>query len=267
MEIFNELPPNREQAVDDFLTFIPIYESKMRHRSLRAFLKRNQKRIQGRTCLEAGAGRGLFANEMLKLGAKKVIAVERSAVLHELLSKANANKNLSIVHADITTFKPKETIDVLFHEFYGPLVLDEALPALQKLQFKPGAILPDGGTLWAMPLSDAAIARKDEVYEPNWKKALSGALISDLFSGIPFQPQWKIFDWSVRSKSQTFRFTIPKRCDWIAMCGEITHESKSVLKMWATGNWPIIYTPVAGKEMELKFRYADGYTKVYLRWV
>lgn len=266
MELFNELPIRRTQAVEDFLTFIPIYESAMRHRSLRALLKKHRSLIRGRVCMEAGAGRGLFAAEMLKLGAKKVIALERSAVLHELLSSLHRDKHLQIVKADVTRFKPSEPVDLLFHEFYGPLILDEALPALRQLRFKPATILPDGGRLWAMPLSDAHIRKKDALYTAEWKTALGGAMISDLFTGIPFQPKWEVFHWTVRDRRMRFSFPIPKTCDWIALCGEITHEGASVLRMWRTGNWPVIYTPVMGKTMELSFRYVDGFTEVRLKW-
>ena len=39
MELFNELPDERAQDVEDFLAFIPIYESKRRTRSLMRLLK------------------------------------------------------------------------------------------------------------------------------------------------------------------------------------------------------------------------------------
>ena len=268
MELFNELEAQKEQSVEDFLTFIPIYESKMRAARLKSFLRKEIKNIKGKHCVEAGAGRGIFSEEMLRLGAKSVTAVEQSKTMFEVLKAENKkNRKLNFVHASIETYRPAQKADTLFHEFYGPLVLDETILSLRKLKFRPDTILPDGGTLWAMPLFEKEIVKKDEVYNPSWRKALSGALISDLFTHAAFKPDWKIFDWDVHSRATEFEFTIPARCEWIALCGEITHEKKSVLKLWQTGNWPVIYTPVNGKTFRLSFRYSKGYTRVFFTWV
>lgn len=271
MELFNELPEEREQAVEDFLTFIPIYESKRRFRSLHALLKRNRKWIRGKTCLEAGAGRGLFSKAMADLGAKKVLAVERSATLFEVLQHHLAEVPQAELHAgDIIDFVPKEDVDLLFHEFYGPLVLDETLLVLNELKFAPGMVLPDGGRLWAMPISEAQVLEADEHYDPSWKNALSGALVSELFDGIPFKGKWKVFDWQVGDgeKGQiSYTFELPEEADFIAFCGEITHQGKHVLDMWWTHNWPVIYTPVAGRSFRIEFDFDGRFTEVYFEWL
>lgn len=267
MELFNELKGQREQDVQDFLTFIPIYQSKRRISSLAALLKRHRRQIEGHVVMEAGAGRGIFSKLMAEMGAKEVLAVEQSEVLYELLGGTVENHPTVQCHLeDIREFEPVEPVNLLFHELYGPLVLDETILALRELKFTPGLILPDGGRLWAMPISEADIIAKDPQYEPLWADNLQGALISDLITGIPFVPQWQVFDWNVASDQLAFEFELPEDCDFIALCGEITHQGKCVLNMWWTHNWPVIYTPVAGKRFKLRFRYAGGYTRVYFEW-
>lgn len=272
MELFNHLPENRSQQVEDFLAFIPIYESKRRFKSLRALLNRHHKLIAGKVCMEAGAGRGLFARTMVELGASEVVAVERSASLFAVLKDHLKDlDNVSLVLDDIIGFVPNKNIDLLFHEFYGPLVLDESLMVLNNLRFRPETILPDGGRLWAMPVSEARIREFDPYYESSWKEALSGAMVSDLFDGIPFEPTWQVFDWAVGNPEEkeniVFEFEIPEKTDFLALCGEITHRGKKVLNMWWTHNWPIIYVPVEGKRFRLEFDFDGRFTEIYFEWV
>lgn len=272
MELFNHLAEDQSQQVEDFLAFIPIYESKRRFKSLRALLNRHRKQIAGKVCMEAGAGRGLFAREMAEFGAEEVIAIERSASLFAVLKDHLKDlDNVNLILDDIIGFEPDKSVDLLFHEFYGPLVLDESLMVLNNLQFEPGMILPDGGRLWAMPVSEAHIRKFDPYYEPSWKEALSGAMVSDLFDGIPFKPTWKVFDWAVGNPEEkervVFEFEIPEKTDFIALCGEITHQGKKVLNMWWTYNWPVIYTPVEGTKFRLEFVFDGQFTEIYLEWV
>jgi Ribosomal RNA adenine dimethylase len=268
VELFNELSGKRELDVKDFLTFIPIYESKRRTKTLSALLKRHRKQIVGKVVMEAGAGRGIFSRLMAEIGAKEVLAVEQSEVLYEILGSTVENHPTVQCHlSDIREFDPADPVALLFHELYGPLVLDETILALRELRFEPGLILPDGGRLWAMPISEAEILAKDSQYEPLWADSLEGTLISNLVKGIPFVPKWKVFDWDVTSAQTIFEFELPEECDFLAFCGEITHQGKRVLNMWWTHNWPVIYTPVAGKRFRLRFKYAGGYTRVYFDWI
>ena len=267
MELFNELSDEREQAIEDFLTFIGIYESKRRHRSLRALLRKNLKHIKDKVVLEAGAGKGLFSRDMAEMGARQVYSVERSPILFDLLkSNVEGVPNILPINDDIETYQPTEPIDLLFHEFYGSLILDESIMALQRLKFKPGIILPDGGRLWAMPIWEQQIGDKDKTYESSWKELLKGALISDLFESIPFKPEWEVFHWDISQKGTTFTYELPDNPDFLAFCGEITHGGNSVLKLWYTHNWPVIYTPVAGKKFRIRFEYEE-YSEIFFDWL
>ena len=268
MELFNELKTGNAQNITDFLTFIPIYRSTRRYKALAALIKRYRHAIEGKIVMEAGPARGIFSKLMADLGAEEVLAVERSETLFEIACASMENyPTIQCHHADVAEFEPAQPVELLFHEFYGPLVLDETILSLKKLRFKPGTILPDGGRLWAMPISEAEILEKDKQYEPAWMDILEGALISDLITGIPFKPVWKVFDWNLAQEETTFEFELPEECDFIALCGEITHEGKKVLDMWWTHNWPVIYTPVCGRKFSIRFKYIDGFTRVYFDWI
>lgn len=268
MELFNELKADKAQDIADFLTFIPIYNSTRRYNSLAALLKRYRHAIEGKVVMEAGAARGIFSKLMADLGAEEVLAVERSTTLYEIACASTENYPRIQCHlSDVSDFEPHKPVELLFHEFYGPLVLDETILALKKLSFQPGMILPDGGRLWAMPISEAEILQKDKQYEPAWMDVLEGALISDLITGIPFKPKWQVFDWNIHQDQTEFEFELPEECDYIAFCGEITHEGKSVLNMWWTHNWPVIYTPAVGKKFSMRFKYIGGFTRVYFDWI
>lgn len=270
MELFNELPERRSQEIEDFLSFIPIYESKRRFRSLNALLKRHKRSIRDKVVLEAGAGRGLFARSMAEMGAQEVIAVERSQALFTVLEGHLKDlENVQLVAEDIVEYLPDQHIDLLFHEFYGPLVLDETILALNALRFKPDIILPDGGRLWAMPIREVDILERDPTYEPSWREALHEALVSDLFDGIPFRPEWEVFHWQVGEGGDdpVYEFELPAEAEFIAFCGEITHRREHVLNMWWTYNWPVIYTPVHGKRFRMEFDFDGRFTEVYFEWI
>jgi hypothetical protein len=270
VELFNALPERRSQEIEDFLSFIPIYESKRRFRSLNALLKRYKKHIRDKVVLEAGAGRGLFTRSMAEMGAREVIAVERSQALFTVLKGHLAGlDNVQLIAEDIGDFVPEEQIDLLFHEFYGPLVLDETILVLNELKFEPGMILPDGGRLWAMPIRESQILEVDETYEPSWREALYEAMVSDLFDGIPFRPEWEVFHWKVGEggDNPVYEFELPEEAEFIAFCGEITHREQHVLDMWWTYNWPVIYTPVHGKRFRMEFDFDGRFTEVYFEWI
>ena len=267
MEIFNTLPEDRIQEIEDFLTFIPIYNSKRREKAYRSLLKKHLGQIKGKTVCEAGAGRGIFSEYMLELGAEKVYAVERSdAMLKILEATASKTEQLEIVPGYIEDFEPEQAIDLLLHEFYGPLVLDETILALRDLSFQPGTLLPDGGRLWAMPLSEATIREKISFYDPSWKEVLKDVLVSEFINPFTFEPKWEIFSWDVHSEETSFTFEVPEACDFLVFCGEITHQGEGVLKMWWTNNWPLIFTPVRGDRCTFRFEYIDGFTDIFFEW-
>lgn len=135
MEILNELPEKKGREIDDFLTFMGIYEDKIRERALKKLLYQNRNLIKDKICVEAGAGFGIFSIYMAELGAKKVYAVEESKIMFRLLKENVKNyRNIIPVNEKIEEFKPEEKVNFLFHEFYGSMLFDESILSLYRLK-------------------------------------------------------------------------------------------------------------------------------------
>lgn len=269
MEIINEIKEKRRRNVDDFLSFISIYEDKKRESSLKKLLLRNKKLIKNKVCVEAGAGKGIFSKFMVFLGAKKVYAVEESFYLYKILKEnIKGERKIIPVNKKIEEFIPDEEIDLLFHEFYGSLLLDESLLALEKIKFKPKRVMPDSGALWCMILKEKEILKRDKIYERNWKDILSNILVSDLYPFVKFKPHFKILEWKYGKTSKTlFEVELKRKGDFIVFSSEIRDRGKSVLKTWEGSTWPLIFTPVRGKKFLLEFKYKKAYTGIIFKWI
>lgn len=269
MEIINEIKGKKRVYIDDFLSFIPIYEDKKRERALRKLLLKNKQWVKDKVCVEAGAGKGIFSKLMVLLGAKKVYAVEESFYLFKILKEnVKSEKKIIPVNKRIEEFLPDEEIDLLFHEFYGSLLLDESIFALEKINFKPKRVMPDGGALWCMILKEEDIIKKDRIYEKKWKEILKGVLVTDLFPFIKFKPHFKIIEWRYgKTLKKSFEIEIKKKGDFLVFSSEIKDRGKSILKTWEADTWSLIFTPISGKKFLLKFNYKNAYTEVDFKWI
>ncbi len=269
MEILNELNERKRRDIDDFLSFIGIYEDTKREKALKKLLHKEKKYIKGKTCVEAGAGSGIFSIYMAELGAKKVYAVEESKTIFKLLKKNVENfKNIIPINKRIEEFEPDEEIDFLFHEFYGSLLFDESIFSLYELRFKPKRIAPDGGRLWCMFIRDEEILEKDKIYRREWKEILKGALVLDLFPWVKFRNDKKIIGWNYKKDiKKEFIIELKEKADFIGFASEIVHDEESVLKTWEAKNWAIVFTPKVSDKFRLKFSYKGGYTEVKFVWI
>ncbi len=269
MEIINEINEKRRRYVDDFLSFIPIYEDKKREIALKNLLLKNRKFIKNKICVEAGAGKGIFSKFMVLLGAKRVYAVEESFYLYKILKEnVKDEKKIIPVNKKIEDFLPDEEIDLLFQEFYGSLLFDESLLALEKIKFKPKRVIPDGGALWCMILKEKEIMEKDKIYEKNWKEILKNVLVSDLFPYIKFKPHFKIFEWNYGKDFPKFiKFELKRKGDFLVFSSEIKDKGKSILKTWETDTWSLIYTPINGKKFLFEFNYENAFTEIKFKWI
>ncbi len=269
MEIINEINQKKRIYVDDFLSFIPIYEDKKRERVLKRLLLKNKEFIENKVCVEAGAGKGIFSKYMVFLGAKKVYAIEESFYLFKILKEnVKYEKKIIPINKKIEDFLPDEEIDLLFQEFYGSLLFDESLLALEKIKFKPKRVIPDGGALWGMILKEKEIIKKDKIYERNWKEILKNVLVTDLFPFIKFTPHFKIIEWKYGEFfKKSFEFEIKRKGDFLVFSSEIKDRGKSILKTWEAKTWSLIFTPISGKKFLLQFKYKDAYTEVKFKWI
>ena len=180
MDILNRLPQRRYEAADDLLAFVSIYDDKERTKAYLKLLRASRSHIQGRVCVESGCGMGIMSEELARLGAAKVYAVEVNPHLYQIAKeRLSQYPNVTVVNTDIREFRPREQVDVLVHEHYGQMLYDEELHVLSRLRFRPGMVLPDGGRLRC---GTTTLARmKDEVITPTVMRQLGGVLVTGLF--------------------------------------------------------------------------------------
>lgn len=271
MDILNSLSPRRFGEIDDLLAFISIYEDKRRTRAYRALLRAHQNAIRNAVCMEGGCGLGVFAMEMAKLGARKVYAVEQNPVLVEMARQRIAQlpkslaQRIEVIALPVQDFEPPEKIDVLVHEFYGPLLYDEDLWVLEHLPFKPGRVLPDGGELLAGVVSSRRYL--DATVTPALLQSLHGVLVSGLFEERLRELQFPVLQWKFGRGLKRIRNDLRGcRGDLLCFGVAVTHEGRRICEAGRCPNWSYVWTPRRGDRFEFEFRPARRGRDCYFQW-
>lgn len=263
LEIINRLEARKHQSLDEFFTYFGMYEDVRRTRALRGLLGRHRSLIRGRTCVEAGAGLGGMTQTLLKLGARRVYAVEAnpSACVY-LRARFKDNRRVEVVHSAIERFRPRVPVDFLFQELYGPLLLEESLAALDRLRFKPAAVVPNEGQLLAefVPMKRLS----DPLIDAKVLKLIEGALVTDLVPGFRFRRPRPVLRWKFGSRTP-HRVTLAKGApgEMLVFGIEIRHNGRRVCGTSDCSNWPYVFTP-ATRRRTLSFAYRGGWSEVLL---
>jgi len=263
MDILNELSPRRFREVDDLLAFISIYDDARRTRSYRSLLRSNANLVRDAVCVEGGCGLGLFAAELARLGARKVYAVEQNPLLANLARERflrlpnNLSRRIELVELPLQQFRPPEHINLLVHEFYGQLLYDEDLWALDHLRFHPDAVLPDGGELRAGPVP--SLLYRDRVVTPSLIEKLDGVLVSGLFEGESADLRKTVLRWNFGRGLAPVKHNLERlKGDLLCLGLVVTHNGRAVCKAGECSNWSHVWTKRSGNEIVLKFRRAGG---------
>jgi hypothetical protein len=272
MDILNSLPTRRFREVDDLLAFISIYDDTRRTRALRKLLRAHQKQIRGAVCVEGGCGLGLLAEEMAKLGARHIFAVEQNPFLAKLARQrfaqlpAALSQRLEVIEMPLQEFRPPQKIDVLVHEFYGQLLYDEDLWVLENLKFKPKLVLPDGGELLAGVVSSQHYL--DRVMTGGLLKSLAGVLVAGLFEEKLRELQFPVLRWQFgKGLSQVPHDLIGKKGDLLCFGVAITHRGRRLCEAGRCPNWSYVWTPLCGNRFVFEFRPATAGRECYFRWL
>ena len=267
MEILNDIPARRFAEVDDLLAFISIYDDDNRTRAYLSLLRSQQRQIQGAVCVDAGCGFGIFAEEMARLGARKVYAVEANPILVEIArSRLSTFPNITVVHQPLEQFIPPEPVDVMVHEFFGQLLYDEDVRILQQLPFSPVLWLPNRARLAAGVMAAEAVV--DQTVTPEVLRRLDGILVSGLFEDANVPLSFTVLEWSPTKFQYSVEYDIGKeKGDLLYLGLEIYQDQKRICRAGECSNWSYVWTPRVGDRFRLVFRPAERGMRVVFEWI
>lgn len=266
MDIMNHLGRGRFADADDLLAFISIYDDERRTRAYRRMIRSESSAIKNAICVDAGCGLGLFSADMARLGARHVFAVEANRSLYELArTRLQRFQNVTVIHEDIAQFKPRERVDVLVHEFFGQLLYDEDLIALQHLRFAPRLFLPDRAMLMAGLCSAKKVVDRNVTMEV--LQRLNGVLVSGLFEDRFLSYKVPVLTWTPR------RYVTRVVCDLRAMPGDLLYmglqvfyQNTLICQAGRCENWSAVWTPRVGDRFRLDFMPAGRGMDVSFAW-
>lgn len=271
MDILNSLSPRRFREADDLLAFISIYDDDRRTRAFLKLIHSHARQIRGSVCAEGGAGLGVFAAEMARLGARKVYAVEQNPLLAKLARlrfqklPKDVSRRIEVIETPLQLFHPPERVHVLVHEFYGQLLYDEDLWALDHLQFQPDVVLPDGGELRAGIVSSRTYS--DRVITVEVVRALRGVLVSGLFEERLKELQTPILRWQFGEGLRAIDHSFAKRRGDLLCVGLIVrHNGKDICEAGRCPNWAYAWTPRLGNAVSLRFQRSSAGMECDFQW-
>ncbi|MEO0138392.1 MAG: rRNA adenine N-6-methyltransferase family protein [candidate division WOR-3 bacterium] len=265
MEILNNISSQRYNNLLEFLAFLGVYDDEERLRVYKELIEGVG--VKDKVVVELGAGFGylsVFASEM---GARRVYAVERNPYVFKILKKnVKGYKNIQPIKADALKFDPGEEVDVLIHDFYGPLLYDESLYILDNLKFKPKAVIPNGGVLKCGVLELERIG--DPTVDIDVLKTFKNILVADLFDYyIKPKREFLVASWEFGKGLKTFQPEIPKTGEVLVFWLEILHNGKTLCSSYDCRNWPLVFTYNQGGRFILKFSWRGDYSVVRFGWI
>jgi protein arginine N-methyltransferase 1 len=137
-------------------------------------IKGNQESFEGKVVLDMGAGTCVLAIFAAQAGAKKVYAVEATAMAQRGKRIVEANglsDKIRVIQGTIETIELPEKVDIIVSEWMGYLLLresmlDSVLLARDKWLKEGGALFPSHATLFVAPISGCkALKQKIESFQ------------------------------------------------------------------------------------------------------
>jgi hypothetical protein len=164
---------------------IPHHKMLTDHRRMKALRAAVAATVrEGDLALDLGAGTGILAMLALRAGARRVIAIEQSPIIHAAARLAADNGfsgKIIFIQADWADVTLDEPADVLITETLGPFGLDEnilgAARTARAAMLRPGArTMPRSLELFAAPAECPAIYKNVS----DWDNPVAGLNFSEL---------------------------------------------------------------------------------------
>ncbi|XP_042342948.1 protein arginine N-methyltransferase 3 [Plectropomus leopardus] len=127
-----------------------MLKDKVRTESYRDFMYRNPEVFKDKVVLDVGCGTGILSMFAVRAGAKKVIAVDQSAIIYQAMDIVRSNQledKITLIKGrieDITL--PVEKVDIIISEWMGYFLLFESM--LDSVLYARDLYLADGGSLY-----------------------------------------------------------------------------------------------------------------------
>lgn len=267
LEMINNIGRSRSENLNNFFTYFGMYEDTNRLRAIKKLLSANRLHIQGRVCVEAGAGLGDISRLILNLGPGKLFCVEENPLCCKYLKdRFKKDRRIEVINKKIEDFSPRGRIDFMFQELYGPMLFDESLLSLRRLRFKPDVLAPNEGYLLYETVSLNYL--NDRLINKQILGTLSGALITDLFIGYKFKNPKRALRWKFGEKRPPETIIKMKTRNEILVFGmEIRHNNKRLCGTADCENWPYVFTPVKTGKFSLSYIYRDCYSDIRFKWL
>ncbi|XP_033648010.1 protein arginine N-methyltransferase 6-like [Asterias rubens] len=166
-----EPPVKRKRHDDDGFYFksysgVSIHEDMIRDsvrtNTYRLAILRCCEQIAGKVVADIGAGTGILSCFCVQAGAKKVYAIEASAIAEQAKKVVKSNKmggKIQIVRGKVEEVELPEKVDVIVSEWMGHFLLYESMfnsvvYARDKWLKEDGVILPSQASLYMAPITN-----------------------------------------------------------------------------------------------------------------
>lgn len=269
MNSLNKLKTKKFYKTQGLLSTVDRFRDKRREKAIRHLLRDNKELIKGSICIDAGCGLGYHTEYLLKLGASKVYAVEPNSYLNKLSRKHLKDKSDKIVfvNCSLNEFDPGEPVDLLFHDFFGPLLYDQELFMLESLKFNPRHVIPNGGRLLCGTVNVEEL--HDPVVHIDLIKKLKNTLVSNFFdkTNLPL-------DFEICRYRYGEGIIKPNIIDVSEYYGnllyfgvEVTHLDKPIFNAGSVNNYPYVWTYRHDNLFILNFEQRLGQIDVHFEWL
>lgn len=138
-----------------------MIKDRVRTETYKAAIMQHQGFIEGKVVMDVGCGTGILSIFCAQAGAKRVYAVDASAIAaqaNEVVKANNLADKVIVLHGRVEDIEIDEEVDVIISEWMGYMLLYESMlgsviTARDRWLKRGGLILPSNATLYMAPIT------------------------------------------------------------------------------------------------------------------